>query len=109
MQEAVQRLDPAHDAHQVVVAEGEHSVHEVVALALVAKGDLQAVGKEDEEIDRLPFPIFGVDRSSIYMLTLKLRVTTRPKRRERNSSTDLEFRTVMVHQFQKIDAYFGTK
>jgi hypothetical protein len=49
-EEGGQGLDPAHDADEVVVAQSEDGGDEVVALALVAEEDGQAVGEEGDQI-----------------------------------------------------------
>ena len=49
-EESRQRLDAFDDQHQIVlIAEGEDSIDEIVALALLAEIDLEAVGEEGEE------------------------------------------------------------
>jgi hypothetical protein len=48
-EEGVKRLDPPHDPDEVVVAEREDGVDEIVALALIAEEDLQAVGEEGDD------------------------------------------------------------
>ena len=48
-EEVRQGLHPRHDADEVVVAQGEDRVHQVVALALIAQGHLQAIGQEVQD------------------------------------------------------------
>ena len=53
-----QRLDPAHDHEQIVLArQGEHRVDEIVPRALFAQVDFQAVGEEGEEVVDLSRPL----------------------------------------------------
>ena len=48
-----ERLDPADDHEQIVLArQREHRVDEIVPRALFAQVDFQAVGEEGEEVDR---------------------------------------------------------
>ena len=50
VEEAPERLDPADDHEQIVLArQREHRVDEIVPRALVAQVDFQAVGEEGEE------------------------------------------------------------
>ena len=51
-QERVERFDARDDADEIVVAEREDRVDEIVALALVAELDLEAIGEEGEEVAR---------------------------------------------------------
>ena len=51
VEEFAQRLDAADDQHEIVLAgQREHGVDEIVARALLAELDLQAVGEEGEQI-----------------------------------------------------------
>ena len=51
VEEFAERLDAADDQHEVVLAgQREHGVDEIVARALLAQLDLQAVGEEGEQI-----------------------------------------------------------
>ena len=51
IEEGAQGLDAAHDHQQIVLAgQGEHGVDEVMAGALVAQVDFEAVGEEGEEV-----------------------------------------------------------
>src|SRR5690606_21487182 len=50
-QEGGQRLHPTHDPHQIVVAQSEDGRHKVVALALVAQEDGQAVHYKQPKIE----------------------------------------------------------
>ena len=51
VEEAPERLDAPHDRHEIVLAgQREHRVDEIVARALVAEVDFQAVGEEGEEV-----------------------------------------------------------
>ncbi len=68
VEEEPKRLDPAHDREQIVFAEREHRVDEIVPRALVAQVDFEAVGEEDEEaclpggaasLGQLPSPLQG--------------------------------------------------
>ena len=54
IEQAPERLDPAHDHEKIVLAgQGEDRVDEIVPRALVAQVDFQAVGEEGEEVERL--------------------------------------------------------
>ena len=49
-----QRLDPADDEEQVVLAfEGEHGIDEIVAGTLLAELDLEAIGEEGKKINTI--------------------------------------------------------
>ena len=48
-QERVERFDARDDADEIVVAECEHGVDQIVALALLAELDFEAIGEEGEE------------------------------------------------------------
>ena len=51
VEEFAQRLDPADDQHEVVLAfEREHGIDEIVPRALLAQLDFQAVGEEGEKV-----------------------------------------------------------
>ena len=48
VEEFAERLDPADDEQEIVLAfEREHGIDEIVARALLAQLDLQAVGEEE--------------------------------------------------------------
>ena len=50
IEQAPERLDPAHDHQKIVLArQGEDGVDEIVPRALVAQIDFQAIGEEGEE------------------------------------------------------------
>ena len=51
VEEFAQRLDAADDQHEIVLAgQREHGIDEIVARALLAELDLQAIGEEGEQI-----------------------------------------------------------
>ena len=50
IEQAPERLDPAHDHQKIVLArQGEDGVDEIMPRALVAQIDFQAIGEEGEE------------------------------------------------------------
>ena len=50
IEQAPERLDPAHDHEKIVLTrQGEDGVDEIVPRALVAQIDFQAIGEEGEE------------------------------------------------------------
>ena len=51
-EELAERLDALHDEDEIVLAEREHGVDQVVARALFAEVDFEAVGEEGEEVCR---------------------------------------------------------
>ena len=53
VEEGAQRLDPANDQHQIVLAfEREHRIDQVVPRALLAQLDLEPVGEEGKQVGR---------------------------------------------------------
>ncbi len=64
IEETPERLDAAHDHQQVVAAESEHRVDEIVTRALITQMHLQPISEEGEQIDISLFDLAGLPSST---------------------------------------------
>ena len=102
VEEFAQRLDPADDEHEIVLAfEREHGIDQIVPRALLAQLDFQAVGEEGEKVSSSAVNSLAASKLNVSFALLLLLLDCKSVLRRETCFGSLPIRALTCRSFRR--------